>query len=364
LPRSNPPWPADGTVYRLVKSSAEITTTLTDGSRFVLKDPEAFTSTDPINTTMGISIMTGSQGWVNTVNAGYITGDSTSGASGDGFGGLTAETLQTLNNRSIKPIIQVELSNRTGVTVGDPSGEYPLTVQFQMENVRKLSDGSYSKLGTLTVVLQIRRNATLTYEDILLAPGKEYVRGTQVCTFDSALGTAGATISKQSAVTLQYARKRDDETDGARDHKLSFSNGDTPSSAGTAVKLPAGVTILAVDRTDDIPVYAHYTVPTGGVSEVLLSDFILNGTAGTHYSRTFGQNDKENYLFVLDFAEAPDFAQDLLCVTFEPIYSGSTTVKPARIVFNISSDPKVYKLSSPDATGGEPVQAMPTTGKL
>ena len=348
------PWPADGSSYQLVKNSVEISATLTDGSIFYIKDPSAISSTDPLNTTLGLSILTGNQGWVSQMCAGYITGDSAAGASGGGFGGISAQSMQTINNRSVKPLIQIELTNRAGLTDGDPVGEYPLTVQFQMENVKKLSDGSLSKLGTLTVLLQIRRDAAQNYEDILLSTGKEYTRGTQTYAFDTAGGTgggAGVTITKQSSVTLQYARKRDDETEGARDHRLSFSTDTTPSSPGNPERLPEGVKILLVDRADTYPVYAHYTVPSGGVAEVLLSEFVKNGTANDRYNRTFSQNERENYLFILDFEDVPDYGRDRLCVTFEPVYAGSMTVKPARIVFNITSDPKVYKQASSEATG-------------
>ena len=347
------PWKADGAVYRLIKNEVQITSILGDGTEFVVKDPAAFSDSDSPSSTLGITISTGAQGWVSPVEAGYITGSSLTGPSGDGFGGLSSEKLQTINNSSITPTIQIELSNRLGITAGDPSEYYPLTVQFKMEKVKELSDGSVSKQGELTVILQIRREASLTYEDILLSTGKEYVRGNQTYSFETMLGTSGATISGQSAVTLQYARKRDDESEGARDHKLSFSSGDTLSAEGTPITIPAGTTILAVDRTDDFPVYAHYTVPSGGATEVLLSQFTKNGTDQA-YSRTFSQNEKENYLFVMDFAKASGFQCEKLCVTFQPIYGGTgTTVKPARIVFNVSGDPKTYGLSSPDATGAQ-----------
>ena len=348
------PWPADGSVYRLVEHTAQeptvtIHSSLADGSNFVLKDPAALDAGDPADTSLGISIRAGSQGWVNPMTMGYITGNSDTGAEGGGFGGLATEPMQTLNNRSTKPTILVELTNRTGITRTD--ADRPLTVTFQLENVRLLSDGSSSKQGTLTVELQIRREALDTYDDILISAGKEYVRATQTYTFETAAGEAGVTISKQSAVTLQYGKKGG-SGESAGDHRLSFTSGDTLTTAGAPVTLPAGVTILAVDRSADDLIYAHYTVPQGGVSEVKLSQFTKNGTSDP-YSHTISYYDQENYLFILDFEGAPDFGQEKLCVTFEPIYSaGSSAVaKPVKIVFNVTSTPQNYKISSPEATG-------------
>ena len=344
------PWPADGSIYQLVPNSVEITTALSD--EFILKDPAAIAAPDDVDTTLGITIAAGSQGWVNPMTLGYVKGSSRTGAAGNGFGGTNTESLQTLNNRSIKPMLQIELTNRLGVRTGDSAGEYPLTVQFKLENVKKLSDGSFSQLGTLTMVLQIRRDVVDTYDDILLSTGKEYVRGNQTYTFETAGGTGGAaaaTISKGSSITLQYARKTDWETEGARDHRLIFSTGNTPAMPGSAIRIPEGTTIQAVDRTGTYPVYAHYTVPAGGVSELLLSEFIVNGTAD-HYNRTYSTNELENYLFVVDFAGAPGWSQELICVSFEPVYQ-TVSSRPARIVFNVTSDTKAYKLASPDATG-------------
>ena len=348
------PWPADGSIYRLVQNSSEktpvtIQSSLMDGSKFVLKDPEALGAADPVDTTLGISIQAGNQGWVNPMTMGYIEGDSTSGAKGGGYGGLATETLQTLNNRAINPTILVELTNRGGISKTDDG--YPLTVTFQLENVKLLSDGGYSVQGTLTVELQIRRESMDTYDDILISTGKEYVRATQTYTFGIMGGDVGATITQKSAITLQYGKK-ENGGEAASDHKLSFSIGDTPTSAGTTTKLPAGVTILAVDRSSDDPIYAHYTVPAGGISEVKLSQFIKNGS-DEPYSHSLSYYDKENYLFILDFANAPaDYSQDKLCATFEPIYTSgsSATVKQMKILFSIASGQPGYKISSPEAT--------------
>ena len=349
------PWPADGSVYRLVQSTAEkpsVTIVSSSGETFVLKDPAALASGDPVDTTLGISINAGNQGWVNPMTLGYIAGDSENGADGGGFGGLATESMQTLNNRAINPTILVELTNRGGISKTD--ADYPLTVTFLMEKVKLLSDGGFSVQGTLTVELQIRREAFVTYDDILISTGKEYVRGIQTYTFATMEGKAGATISQKSSITLQYGKK-DDSGVAASDHRLSFSYGDMPTSAGTSMKLPAGVTILAVDRSGDEPVYAHYTVPSGGVAEVKLSQFVKNGTSEP-YVHHLNYYDKENYLFILDFADAPDdFSQDRMCATFEPIYdSGSSvTVKPAKILFSVTSGQQTYKISSSDATGFE-----------
>ena len=351
------PWPADGSVYRLVQNTSEdtpvtIKNSLMDGSKFVLKDPAALGSGDPIDTTLGISIQAGNQGWVNPMTMGYIAGDSLNGAKEGGYGGLAKEPLQTLNNRAINPTILVELTNLGGISKTDD--DYPLTVTFQLENVKMLSDGGYSLQGTLSVELQIRRESMETYDDVLISTGKEYVRAIQSYTFATAGGDTGATISQKSAVTLQYGKKENGGV-AASDHKLSFSVGDTPTSAGTTDRLPAGVTILAVDRSGNDPIYAHYTVPAGGISEVKLSQFIKNGS-NESYTHSLSYYDRENYLFILDFANAPaDYSREKLCVTFEPIYSAgsSAVVKPAKILLSIASGQPGYKLSSPEATGAD-----------
>ena len=347
------PWPADGSIYRLVQNTADeknhVTVTST-GEKFVLKDPEALTADDPADTTLGISIQAGKQGWVKPMTMGYILGDSENGADGGGYGGLADESIQTLNNLSIKPNILVELTNRNGILTMDDG--YPLMVSFQLENVKRLSDGGFSKQGTLTVNIKIRRESLGSYEDILISPGKEYVRATQEYTFATQLGQPGATISKKSAITLQYGRKSDGGA-AATGHKLKFSYGDTPTSAGTVMKLPAGVTILAVDRSEGDPVYAHYTVPSGGVEEVELGQFVKNGSSEKYsYSRDYFK--PENYLFILDFAKAPDdFSQDNVCVTFETVYGSgeSAVVNQAKILFSVVSRQQNYRISSPEATG-------------
>ena len=345
------PWPADGSVYKLVENSVQISTTLTDGTEFVLDDP-AVMADKPLsaaNTTLGLTIATGGQGWSSPVTAGYIKGNSGKNGGKGSFGGLSEESMKTMNNRGIKPMIQIEMTTVSGINIDDI--DKPLTVEFQLENQMKLSDGSYSKLGTLTVILQINREKIVTYDDILMSAGREYVRGTIVYSFDSKLGEAGATITKQSVVTLQYAKKRETDTKGARDHRLKFTVGDTPSTQGSSTTLPEGTTILLVDREGDYPVYAHYTVPSGGISEVLLSKFVKNGTSAK-YERTFGVNDPENYLFVFDFAGAPDYSQRDLCVTFSSVLEGGEEdARPAKIVFSVAAAPDVYSLTVPDATG-------------
>ena len=351
------PWPADGSVYRLVQntdkeSPVTITSSLTDGSKFVLKDPEALDSGDPVDTTLGIAVKAGNLGWVNPMTMGYIAGDSEQGAKGGGYGGLATESLQTLNNRSVNPTILVELTNRGGITATDE--DYPLIVTFQLENVKMLSDGGFSVQGKLTVELKIRRESLDTYDDVLISTGKEYVRAIQTYDFGTKNGETGATISQKSAVTLQYGKKGG-SGDAAIDHKLSFSIGDTPTTPGTTTKLPEGVTILAVDRSGGDPVYAHYTVPAGGVSEVLLSEFTKNGSDES-YQSSLSYYDRENYLFILDFANAPSaYSQDKLCAAFEPIYSpgSSAPVKQVKILFGVAASQQSYGISSPEATGAE-----------
>ena len=346
------PWPADGSSYKLMENSVSVSTTLADGSKFVLKNPEEMPDTllEKANTTLGLTISTGGRGWVEPITAGYIKGNSDD-PSANGFGGVSLSSMKTLNNTSINPSFQIEMTTRDGISVQDADKEYPLTVEFKMRHVLELSDGSSVDQGILTVILEIRREKADTYADVLLSTGKEYIRADNAYVFDTRLGEAGVTISEESAITLQYAKKQDTVTTGSDDHKLRFSTGDTLNSDGTPVTLPEGVTILAVDRNGSSPVYAHYTVPAGGKSEVLLGEFTVNGTE-TRYQRTLSYFDPENYLFILDFAGAPGFSQNKLCVTFIPMYQDSATdSKPPKIVFNVSGSPTSYTLKSPAATG-------------
>jgi len=346
------PWPADGSIYRL-EPDIEITTADSyGGAAFVIKAPDSVQAPDSPDTTLGLTLKTGAIGWTNQTDVAHIEGSSAAG-SNNHFGNLSSEKMQTLNNRSIKPQFRVELTNLPGI--GEVDTGYPLTVQFKMQNIKENPDGTETPQGTLTVILEIRRNGSLTYEDILLATGKEYERANLTYTFNQQSVSPGATITQGSAATLQYAKKEDSETTGGygvQDHKLSFTTWESGSES--AAVLPQGVTILAIDRASqtDAPAYYHYTVPSGGISEVLLSKFVKNGTANEPYQRTFGVNEAENFLFILDFAGAPSYSKEKLCAAFEPIYQGgSTPSKPARVVFTISGSPKKYQLTSADMTG-------------
>ena len=347
------PWPADGSIYKLVKDSVRISA---EKDSFVLRNPEeiADVSIGNASDTLGLSISTGSLGWAEPVSVGYILGKSGNAAEQNQFGGTSDETLKTINNTTIKPKIQIEMTTRPGITVSDGTEEYPLTVEFQMEHVMENSDHSIVPLGKLTIILQIRRESIQSYEDVLISTAKEYVRGVEKYSFTDQNGGSGVTVAQQSSITLQYAKKWDGGGVGSDDHRLRFTTGDTLTGDGTPVNLPAGMTIQAVDRSGSYPVYAYYTVPeSGSHSEVLLSQFTINGTAGK-YNKSFGVNDPENYLFVLDFANTPDFQKEKLCATFEPIRNGAAAnnTTPPKIVFSVSGKTD-YQLESSSATGAD-----------
>ena len=347
------PWPADGSVYRLVDGSVKINTISGTSESFTLKDPDGLTDSDPAATTLGISIRTGQDGWTEQVETGYVKGKSDQNASWEFVDTSHSVAMKTINNLSVKPTFQLELTNRQGIAMDD-GDVYPLNVQFQMENVKVLSDGTEADNGILTIKLQIKRINAQDYDDILLIPGKEYTRASETYTYATKLGEAGATITKQSSITLQYAKRSTSGSNGAQDHSLSFTTNDTPSTTAIPVTLPEGTMILAVDRSAAQAVYSRYIVPAGGITQVNLSDFIVNGTANTLYGKTFGRSDSENYLFVFDFAEVPNFSQEGLCVSFLPIYNDSAAdaaAQPTKIVFNVADqNPKNYVLNSPDKT--------------
>jgi len=322
----------------------------TGGSTYTLQNPASIDGADSPDTMLGISVRTGSQGWMNQTEAGYLVGNSADSAS---WNIEEKKTMRTLNNQSIKPIIELELTNRLAITADDAEETYPLIVRFKMENIKVQSDGSEVRQGKLTIELKIRRESARTYEDILLAPGKEYVRGTQTYVFDgdkATAGGAGTTISKQSAVTVQYTRKSDSASTGPRSFRLKFYANATLDSMGEEVTLPEGVTIQAIDRTKEYPEYAYYKVPASGVNAVSLTDFTKNGTTD-RYERTFGHTDPINYLFIIDFQNAPQFSQEKLCVAIEPAYDGGSVGEAGKAVFNVMTEPKAYDMSSSEATG-------------
>jgi len=347
------PWGADGSVYRPIEDmpnehAVEIVSS--DGNVYTLQSPASIDAADSPDTTLGISVRTGSQGWMNQTEAGYLVGSSDDAAS---CTVADKQTMRTLNNQSVKPMIEIELTNRLAITANDAEENYPLIVRFKLDNIKVQSDGSEVKQGKLTIELQIRRESAQTYEDILLAPGKEYVRGTQTYVFGgdkATAGGAGTTISKQSAITVQYTRKSDSASTGPRSFRLKFYANATLDSLGEEVTLPEGVTIQAIDRTKEYPEYAYYKVPASGVKAVSLTDFTKNGTTD-RYERTFGHTDPINYLFIIDFQNVPEFSKEKLCVAIEPVYDNGSVGEAGKAVFNVMTEPKEYGMSSSEATG-------------
>lgn len=330
---------ADGSIYRLDTSSLQIRTQNESSEKFTIKEEGQLKASDNVNTTLGLSISTGQNGWLEQRKAGYIVGDS------DGVGNqiIVDETnngeMRSINGGTAKPIIQVDLSNLDGISTTDSSA--PLQVTFTIDMIKLQPDGSEIETGKMNVTLDIIREQHQEYTDVALQSGKKYDRAGQTYTYNSASPQVGITISKESSVTLQYAQQGQLKAIPA-DHTLSFST-----------TLPEGTTILMVDKKGTHDEYYEYTVPTGGKSKINLSNFIKNETANTQYQPVREKGQKENFIFVIDFAQATTFTADSITVTLDAVSSSGSSVYKATMstVFAVHGDKKEYSLSSEKASG-------------
>lgn len=202
-------------------------------------------------------------------------------------------------------------------------------------------DGSEIETGKMNVILDIKREQHGQYTDVALQSGKKYDRAGQTYTYNSASPQVGITISKESSVTLQYAQQGQLK-DIPADHTLSFSTA-----------LPEGTTILMVDKKGTHDEYYEYTVPNGGKSKINLSDFIKNETSNTKYQPVTEKGQKENFIFVIDFARAASFTVNSITATLDAVNSSGSSVYNATMstVFAVNGDKKEYSLSSEKASG-------------
>lgn len=330
---------ADGSIYRLDTSSLQIKAQNGSTEKFTIKEEGQLKDSDNVNTTLGLSIGTGQSGWLEQRKVGYVVGSS------DGAGNqiIVDETnkgeMRSINGGTAKPIIQVDLSNLDGISKTDSLA--PLQVTFTIDMIKLQPDGSEIETGKMNVTLDIKREQHGQYTDVALQSGKKYDRAGQTYTYNSASPQVGITISKESSVTLQYAQQGQLKEIPAN-HTLSFST-----------TLPEGTTILMVDKKGTHDEYYEYTVPTGGKSKINLSDFIKNETADTKYQHVTEKGQKENFIFVIDFARAASFTTNSITATLDAVNSSGSSVYNATMstVFAVNGDKKEYSLSSEKASG-------------
>lgn len=330
---------ADGSIYRLDTSSLQIRTQNGSSEKFTIKEEGQLKASDNVNTTLGLSISTGQNGWLEQRKAGYIVGDS------DGVGNqiIVDETnkgeMRSINGGTAKPIIQVDLSNLDGVSTTDSSA--PLQVTFTINMIKLQPDGSEIETGKMNITLDIIREQHQQYTDVALQSGKKYDRAGQTYTYNSASPQVGITISKESSVTLQYAQQGQLKNIPSN-HTLTFSTA-----------LPEGTTILMVDKKGTHDEYYEYIVPAGGKSKINLSDFIKNETANTQYQPVREKGQKENFIFVINFAQATTFTANSITATLDAVSSSGSSEYNATMstVFAVNGDKKEYSLSSEKASG-------------
>lgn len=330
---------ADGSIYRLDTSSLQIRTQNGSSEKFTIKEEGQLKVSDNVNTTLGLSISTGQNGWLEQRKAGYIVGDSDEAGNQIIVDETNKGEMRSINGGTAKPIIQVDLSNLDGISTTDSSA--PLQVTFTINMIKLQPDGSEIETGKMNITLDIIREQHQQYTDVALQSGKKYDRAGQTYTYNSASPQVGITISKESSVTLQYAQQGQLK-DIPADHTLSFST-----------TLPEGTTILMVDKKGTHDEYYEYIVPAGGKSKINLSDFIKNETANTKYQPVTESNRKENFIFVIDFAQATTFTADSITATLDAVSSSGSSVYNATMstVFAVNGDKKEYSLSSEKASG-------------
>lgn len=384
-------------IYQLIPDSIKLEAR--EGT-FTLVQPENLDKAQDANHTLALTLSTGAGATEGPENLAYITGNTADGTgefvpvSTSSSGILETRTLGGQSDLSF----QITLDNKTGVSQSDSEAEFPLQVSFDMAVYRPLSDGTRIQNGQVTVTLQIRRENIRQYSDCLASPGKQYRNARYLYDMEAEGGAADVTISRGSSVTLQYTsagenRRSTSEGDlnagsaseassnirsaseassnigsiseassnigstsgtplasNITDHQLSFSTYAGISEEGTLWNpeiLPAGITILAIDRSSSQPVYYHYTTDGSG-STIRLSSFVKNGSE-EYYSCQVSDGAAENLLFILDFAAQNTYSADRLCAGLSPVYEDGTEGPAGQVVFGIGGDNLTYGLTKLEA---------------
>lgn len=321
-------WAADGSIYRVDKNSLNITNQNGNTETFSFVNPEILNKEANINNTFGLAVSTGQNGWLEQKTVGHIEGNTT----GTGNKIVLTEDYDMISveDSKVQPLINVSLSNLTGITKSDSNA--PLLVTFDINTYTKQPDGTEMKTGTMTIKVNIIRDATATYSDTTLEAGKNYAGAIQTYEYGTEHKT-GLTISQGSAITLQYARKAVAGTAIPTKHELSFSTA-----------LPTGTKITMIDRSTSEVKYYHYNT-TISVSKIGLNEFVANDTTATRYAPIASGNAAENYIFIFDFSNASSFKNTAVDIALTA-YNNTTEISTKHIVFGVNGTQRVYTLSS------------------
>lgn len=321
-------WAADGSIYRIDKNSLKITNqnSNTEGFRFV--DPEVLNKETNVDNTFGLEISTGQNGWLEQKTVGHIEGSTT--GTGNNIVLTEDHDMISVEDSKVRPLINVSLSNLTGITKSD--SDVPLLVTFDVNTYTKQADGTEMKTGTMTIKVNIIRDASADYSDTTLEAGKNYTGAIQTYEYGTTHET-GLTISQGSAITLQYARKAAAGTAVPTKHELSFSTA-----------LPVGTKITMIDKSTAEAKYYHYNA-TSSVSKIDLNEFIKNDTSSTRYTPITSGNAAENYIFIFDFSNASSYSNTAVDVALTA-YNNTKEISTKHIIFGVSGAQRVYTLSS------------------
>lgn len=324
-------WAADGSIYKIDKDSLTISYQNGSNENFTFVDPDKLSSgSGDVNSTFGLEIGTGQNGWLEQNKAGYVEG-STSGLTNTMVlqkdGKMTA-----IKNDQVYPLISVTLSNLTEITKSD--AKVPVRVSFNVNTYTKQADGTDMKTGTMTINIDIIRKPEATYSDTTLEAGKNYKGAIKAYDYDTNK-TSALTISETSSITLQYARKAKDGTAVPTKNELSFSTA-----------LPYNTKILMIDKSgNDTNYYNYKVIDPAGKLKIDLSEFVENGTAAGKYKPINNGNDAENYIFIIDFALVAPGTMNNIKATLTA-YDGSKVISDKSIVFSVSGAQRVYTLAS------------------
>lgn len=321
-------WAADGSIYRVDKNSLQITNQNGNTEGFSFVNPEGLNTETNINNIFGLEISTGQNGWLEQKTVGHIEGSTT----GTGNKIVLTEDYDMISveDSKVQPLINVSLSNLTGITKSDSN--VPLLVTFDVNTYTKQADGTEMKTGTMTIKVNIIRDASAAYSDTTLEAGKNYTGAIQTYEYGTTHET-GLTISQGSTITLQYARKASTGTSAPTKHELSFSTA-----------LPAGTKITMIDRSTSEAKYYHYNA-TSNVTKIGLSEFIKNDTSSIRYTPITSGNAAENYIFIFDFSNASSYSNTAVDVALTA-YNNATEISSKHIVFGVNGEQRVYTLSS------------------
>lgn len=321
-------WAADGSIYRVDKNSLQITNQNGNTEGFSFVNPEGLNTETNINNIFGLEISTGQNGWLEQKTVGHIEGSTT----GTGNKIVLTEDYDMISveDSKVQPLINVSLSNLTGITKSDSN--VPLLVTFDVNTYTKQADGTEMKTGTMTIKVNIIRDASAAYSDTTLEAGKNYTGAIQTYEYGTTHET-GLTISQGSTITLQYARKASTGTSAPTKHELSFSTA-----------LPAGTKITMIDRSTSEAKYYHYNA-TSNVTKIGLSEFIKNDTSSIRYTPITSGNAAENYIFIFDFSNASSYSNTAVDAALTA-YNNATEISTKHIVFGVNGEQRVYTLSS------------------